>query len=1037
MEQYSIVMKTAFLRKEKYVFVIGEKSYKKKMKILILHLSDIHFEKSSDYSNKNLSGIISALKNIDEFSSVIVVVSGDVAFGGKRKQYEIAYYFLANLKNRIKDEFDIGRVDFIIVPGNHDVDYDKGMLTHTELEQIFMHDNEDSSLADESKKMNAFYNYANGLRCFQDKKRYVCTKDIVINESVLHFNLINTAAFSSKEEDQGFHYLSADDMNLLSTEKKSDYVFTVMHHPHHWFNASMKKELEKIIYEKSDLIYVGHEHYSSSMDIGMNNAQVKIYAGGELSNKGDWSNSEFYVGILELESREYNVLKYKWDVQHEIYTRMSKEKTTLSKNRVNKYELYPTKEYLDNLLQDKKYMISTKFTDYYVFPRLEEEVINEHRMGKEPAEIDDFINEIEHEKRIIIMGRNDSGKSVLLKSLFTRFIETKVALFVRAYDVKHNYDKTIKNVFEECYSEKQYDYEKFRQIQSTDKVLILDDADSLSDNDLEEFLIKAEREFDYIIYTCGKVVELDIKERIKRGALEEKYTRYRIQSFYSDKRKELVTGIVRILVNQDAQAQDNIIHLLCEALSKQKNLFRMDPDFIVQFTKYYCNNIGETIQNDGEIFSKVFEANIVSLIKPYAKRINVDKILIVLDKIAYTMHCNKNYPMNQGDICGVIAQYNEDFDSEIDFVEFLDILLNSRILVKNKTQYYFQEKNYLAYFVAREIKRRCIEEQDYTEFSKALEFACYGINADILLFVTYITDNLNLIRMMMEKADECTNEWSEFSVSPISIPYLSDVEQLKVKPIEESDKEKIENEEIQREKQLEKEHEEEIICGEIYSYDEEKELTLMKKMIRSFSLLIIISRTLPSFEHMMKKQDKEKCVQQIYQMPLKIFNVWALQVEESKLELIEEIKSINDWDYRKEKVELDDKDVLNYLRWESVSLLMEMMNSSIGNATKINTYKFLDAFDYNSDILYRIEHLMGLDKRDAVNEFVKEAEELFFSQKMQLSKLMVQRVTRHYMLTSKKIQRQNIQRLNSKLWDGKLNQSALLISKDRNKRKEQ
>lgn len=1007
------------------------------MKTLILHLSDIHFEKKSDVSNKNIDGIIRALKTVDTFSYVIVVVSGDIAYGGKARQYNAAYCFFSNLKNRIKQEFDIGIVEFVVVPGNHDVDYDKGSLTHAELEDIFKHNIQDLSLAEESRKMNAFYNHANGLQCFHDKKRFVCTKDVIIDEKVLRFNLINTAAFSALDEDQGLHYLSSVDMNLLSEEKKSDYVITVMHHPHHWFNSIMKKDLERIIYEKSDLIFVGHEHYSSSMEIGMNNAQVKIFAGGELSNKGDWSNSEFYVGLLELESREYSVLRYKWDIQHKLYTRVSKEKTTLSKNRVNKYELSPTKEYLDDLFQDKKYMISSKFTDYYVFPRLEEEVITEHRMGKEPAEIGAFIDEINCDKRIIIMGRNDSGKSVLLKTLFGKLIETKVALFMRSYDVKRNYDKTIKSIFEESYSDKQYDYEKFCQIPSEDKVLLLDDADNLSDNDLEEFLIKAEREFGYIIYTCGKVVELDIKERIKRGALEERYTRYRIQSFYSDKRKELVEGIVRLLINQDEQAQDNIIHLLCDALAKQKNLFRMDPDFIVQFTKYYCNNIGETIQNDGEIFSKVFEANIVSLIKPYAKKINVDKILIVMDKIAYSMHCNKNYPMNQTDICGVIAQYNEDFDSEIDFVEFLDILVNSRILMKNKTEYYFQEKNYLAYFVAREIKRRCIEEQDYSEFSRALEFACYGINADILLFVTYITDNLNLIRMMMDKADECTNAWSEFSVSPISIPYLSDIEQLKVKPIEESDKEKTENEEIQREKQLEKEHEEEIVCGEIYSYDEEKELTLMKKMIRSFSLLIIISRTLPSFEHMMKKKDKEKCVQQIYQMPLKIFNVWALQVEESKLELIEEIKSINDWDYRKEKVELDDNDVLNYLRWESVSLLMEMMNSSIGNATKINTYKFLDAFDYNSDILYRIEHLMGLDKRDAVSEFVKEAEEIFTLQKLQLPKLMVQRVTRHYMLTSKKIQRQNIQRLNSKLWDGKLNQSALLIGKDRNRRKEQ
>lgn len=227
------------------------------------------------------------------------------------------------------------------------------------------------------------------------------------------------------------------------------------------------------------------------------------------------------------------------------------------------------------------------------------------------------------------------------------------------------------------------------------------------------------------------------------------------------------------------------------------------------------------------------------------------------------------------------------------------------------------------------------------------------------------------------------------------------------------------------------------MCSDIYSYDEEVELSLMKKMIRALSLLIIISRTLPSFEHMMKKQDKEKCVQLIYSLPLKIFSVWALQVEGIKLELIDEIKNLNDWDYRKEKIEMSDTDVLNYLRWESISLLMEMMNSSIGNATKSNTYKFLDSFNYSDSDLYRIEHLMGLDKRDHVAEFIKEAEELYGTQKQQLPKLMIQRVARHFMINSKKIQHTNIQRLNAKLWDGRLKQSTILLSKQKNTKKEQ
>ena len=113
------------------------------------------------------------------------------------------------------------------------------------------------------------------------------------------------------------------------------------------------------------------------------------------------------------------------------------------------------------------------------------------------------------------------------------------------------------------------------------------------------------------------------------------------------------------------------------------------------------------------------------------------------------------------------------------------------------------------------------------------------------------------------------------------------------------------------------------------------------------------------------------------------------------------------------------------------------MNSSIGNATKSNTYAFLDSFAYNSNDLYKIEHLMELDKRDNVTEFMREAEEVYLMQKHHLPKIMIQRVAKHFIINSKKIQRSNIQRLNAKLWDGKLNNSALLIGKKRNTNKEQ
>lgn len=1007
------------------------------MKLFILHLSDIHFETENDYNDSNIAGIVNALKIDKEVEAVLVVVSGDITYSGYRRQYSTGWKFFKAIRDRIREKYDIGNIEFAVVPGNHDINYKAGELSHDQIKELVDKDLLDENIEKECAKMSAFYYYANVLQCFTEKNRLVSVRKLQCGDKSIRLNMINTAAFSSLDEDQGLHYLPKVDLDLLGSDSDSDFVFTVMHHPHHWFCWRMKKELEKIIYEKSDVIYVGHEHYSSEMDVSSHSASVRIYAGGELSNRGNWDKSEFYGAILDTESRSYEISHFTWDTKAAIYIKRDSHNSILSKNRMNNNGISPKKEYISALMQDTKYMICDDVSDYYVFPLMEEIVSTDRRIGREISDSEKFISEIEDKKKIFIVGRSDTGKTILVRQLYKIMAERRYILYIPACDIKGGkYEQIIRNAFEDAYSSDYAEYEKFKQRDIGNKAIIVEDVDEIDSSIYEAFLKYLDNEFEIIIQTSRKAVELDIKERIRQSALLEPYTIYRISPFYADKRKELVTNIVKLLVNQGEDAQARIVSLLCDALSKQKNLFTMDPDFIVQFAKYYCSNIGETIQNDGSIFSKVFESNIVSLLKPNALRLSVDKILIILDKIAYQMHVTKNYPMSQDDICTVIKQYNEDFDSEVDYVDFIGILLKSRIFAKDGLKYAFTERNYLAYFVAREIKRRCLEEQDYEEFNHVLDFACFNINADILLFVTYITDNLNIIKMIMDKAEKYSERWNEFSVSPICIPYLSDTNQLIVTKVEEGDRQKAEIDAVEQEKQQEKTKAMVSRTMPVYNYDED-DLTLMEEMIRAMSLTIILARTLPSFEHMMKKPDKEKCVQLIYSLPLKIFNVWAVQVEEAKTDLIEEIKELHEWEYRKEKAPLDDHDVLNYLRWESVSLLLELMNVSMGNATKQNTLRYIDSFNYSEKVIYEIEHLMSLDKRDSVAEFMREVETLYEKQKQSLPKLMIQRVARHFMLTSKKIQRANVQRLNSKLWEGQLKSTDLLIQKKRNNKRDQ
>ena len=59
------------------------------MRVLFLHLSDLHFETSDGLSEKNISEIASALSpaSIGPVDKIFVFVTGDIGFSGKTEQY--------------------------------------------------------------------------------------------------------------------------------------------------------------------------------------------------------------------------------------------------------------------------------------------------------------------------------------------------------------------------------------------------------------------------------------------------------------------------------------------------------------------------------------------------------------------------------------------------------------------------------------------------------------------------------------------------------------------------------------------------------------------------------------------------------------------------------------------------------------------------------------------------------------------------------------------------------------------------------------
>lgn len=102
------------------------------MKVSILHLSDLHKDNSDSYDN-----LLQSLKDDCDKYTVsgikkpeIIVISGDLISGGTTEEIKTQYSNVATFINQLVDFYLNGdKTRVIIVPGNHDIDWNESQLS--------------------------------------------------------------------------------------------------------------------------------------------------------------------------------------------------------------------------------------------------------------------------------------------------------------------------------------------------------------------------------------------------------------------------------------------------------------------------------------------------------------------------------------------------------------------------------------------------------------------------------------------------------------------------------------------------------------------------------------------------------------------------------------------------------------------------------------------------------------------------------------------------------------------------------------------
>lgn len=631
------------------------------------------------------------------------------------------------------------------------------------------------------------------------------------------------------------------------------------------------------------------------------------------------------------------------------------------------------------------------------------------------------------------MGGYNAGKSALLKKLFLAFSSQYIVIMCSIDNIRgKRADRVIKECFEDIYGENPSDFYRFQQMPRTKKILIIDDIDMITSVDFDRFVDCIQDDFECLIFSSRFTMDINLLERMKEILnTKDSITRYRLAPFYADKRFELINAAVNILTI-DKLATPRITKVLADAITSQRRFISLDPDFILKYVECYCKNIGDAGGNDSGVFSKVFEASIINSISKFqTSKVTVDKIFMILALIAHHIHFKRVYPISETEIRKIINGYNEYYGSMLDVNEAIRIMLNAKIMISDEGQFRFSNSNYLAFFVAKEVNRRYNDTGDDTDLCNLLTYACFGINSDILLFISYITDNVKILRYIIDMTKEYTNDWAEFVFNSSMPSFLWNAREHILALPSDNAKEEEKLKVVEKEKCIE----ESIKTIEIYDYSEDRVEQWENQIIRAASLLTLIARCLPAFEHCLPKLEKEKIVEEVFRLPNRIFLHWAEVAEKETTAFIQYFKERSQEYYLRQK-EASDDEIIQALQWGAMSLLLEMYDVAILCAAKDNTYSYLEDFNYNSHPTYKLEHLLMLEKQGASNAYIK-AVQVMSEEDVEAAHLyqtMLRRIVDHSLVHMDNLDFRQRQQLTTKFQISATQQKILLVDRQKTTR---
>jgi hypothetical protein len=703
------------------------------MKLLLLHLSDIHLRSQNDPVIGRIESIRRAVQALPEFAACVLVVTGDVAFSGQAEEYAVAHRFFDGLRDVFAEKGPAPIVAEVFIPGNHDCSLPE---EDTQLRELMVsrllgsddvrQDTSQSSLLRKSLEAQTEFALFVTKRSEQLAaafeppgdllRRLMYTVDVEAAGVAVRFQCFNTASLSQRHEQRG---------KLLApvwafTEGNGSHAqvrVALFHHPYPWLEEENAKAFRKLVTRTSDVAMTGHEHEADQFTVGtIRGERTEYFEGTALQTGSDASGTGFNTLLLDVAGRRCQFTLHTWQGDHYAAQEQSDWRpfqATLP-DVAGRFE--PADEF-SKWLRDAGVGFThprkrdLHLQDIFVYPDLEDHTPVEKNQEQtiRGDKIRDYI--LEHEK-VLLLGDERCGRTSLAKMLWRDLAQAgRVPLLMSGSDLKSPKEEAIRRVIERQV-ERQYGpcmAERFWQLDANERVLLLDDIAQcgLNRTALRSVLDLLSRRFGVLVLFADdlfRLAEVPLQVEDAAAAMLLSFRHCTIKPFGHRLRRDLIErwcllGQEETASEEEVASQVRDAENLVTALLG-KNLLPSYPLFVLSILQIREANVGHNTEmgSYGHHYQALITTALHEALHQIKPSVSVDTVYALASEIAYQFFRRETKSLPEKEMARAIAEYKARMRMRFDDGMMLQLLHRARVLTRNTEGRYAFSYGYGYYF---------------------------------------------------------------------------------------------------------------------------------------------------------------------------------------------------------------------------------------------------------------------------------------------------------------------------------------------------